>query len=69
MDRLSENTGAVFSSNIYSGVAVLKLTVKMRLQFDFRVAVYAQKLKTEVFPSKDWSSKSILKLKFLLFIE
>ena len=69
MDRLSENTGAVFYSNIYSGVAALNLTVKTRLQFDFRVKVNAQKLKTEVFPSKDWSSNSIKKPQFLLFIE
>ena len=69
MARLSEKIGAVFYANIYSEVAALKLTVKTRKQFDFRVIVKAHKLKTEVFPSKDWSSKSISKLQSLLFIE
>ncbi len=69
MDRLSVKTGAVFYTNNYSGVTALKLTVKTRLQSDFRVKVNAQKLKTEVIPSKDWSSNSIKKPQFLLFIE
>ena len=69
MDRLSENTGAVFYANNYAGVTALKLTFKTRLQSDFRVKVNAQKLKTEVFPSKAWSCNSIKKPQFLLLIE
>ena len=39
MARMSGKIGAVFYAKFYAKVAALKLTVRTRLQFDFRVIV------------------------------